>query len=54
VDMAKMDLTTLRILHANTPATVPLSARGKRPAEKQTDDTLKGVARTAQAWSNLE
>lgn len=52
-DLAKLDITTLRILAANTPSTVPLSARGKRPADT-TDPNLKGAARTAAAWSHLE
>lgn len=38
----------LKRLLANTPPTVPLSARGRRPAEGR-DDTLKGVARAAAA-----
>lgn len=35
----------LKRLLANTPATVPLTARGRTPAGQQRDDTLKGLAR---------
>lgn len=32
-ELRKLDLATLKLLHANTPATVPLHARGRAPAE---------------------
>jgi hypothetical protein len=53
-ELAKTDVPTLKLLYANTPATVPLSARGKQPAEKQSDPNLTGSARAASAWDNLE
>lgn len=45
-EMAKLPVETLRLLHANTPATVPLSAKGGRPNELK-DSGLKGLARAA-------
>lgn len=53
-ELNKIDVPTLKLLYANTPATVPLSARGKQPAEKQSDPNLTGSARAASAWDNLE
>ena len=47
-ELGKMDVGTLRILHANTPATVPLSARG-RVAEGQRREDLTGLARAIAA-----
>lgn len=46
-ELRKLDLPTLRLLHANTPATVPLSARGKVAAKQGTE--LKGLERAAAA-----
>ncbi len=46
-DLRKFDLPTLRLLHANTPVTVPLSTRGKVAAKQGTE--LKGLERTAAA-----
>lgn len=49
-----LPLGVLKMLHASTPATVPLSARGKKPAEGQnTTDGLTGLAR-AIAANNAE
>ena len=46
-----LDLPVLRILHANTPATVPLSARtGLAQEGKPTDPNLKGRNRTIAAF----
>jgi phage I-like protein len=45
-----LDLPTLRLLHANTPATVPLSARAQLAGEKPAlDPNLKGRARLVAA-----
>lgn len=46
-DLRKLDLPTLRLLHANTAVTVPLSARGKVAAKQESE--LKGLERTAAA-----
>lgn len=48
-DLSKLDLEALKLLHANTPVTVPLSARGARPAEAG-GAALKGLARTRAAF----
>lgn len=46
-----LDLPTLKLLHANTPATVPLSARSRGAIEtKQRDPNLKGRERTVAAF----
>lgn len=45
-ELRKLDVTTLRVLHANTPVTVPLSARSSAAREGKTiDPNLKGRAR---------
>jgi hypothetical protein len=49
-ELRKLDLVTLRMLHANTPSTVPLSARGKRPQEGSASGELKGLAKTRAAF----
>ena len=50
-ELRKMDLPVLQILHANTPVTVPLSARGRGAGEtKQRDPNLKGAARMVAAF----
>ena len=43
-ELNQLDLPTLQVLHANTPATVPLSAR-KTPVTATVDPNLKGRAR---------
>jgi hypothetical protein len=48
-ELGKMSLETLRMLRANTPSTVPLHARGKRPGAG--DGELKGLARVAAAFA---
>jgi hypothetical protein len=49
-DLAKLDLATLQILHANTPATVPLHSRGKPAKDAQAGSELKGLAKTRAAF----
>ena len=44
-ELNKLDLPTLQVLHANTPATVPLSARKTPVDSKAVDPNLKGRAR---------
>ena len=52
-ELAALDIPTLKLLHANTPVTVPLNAR--RPAaEKTTKPDAKGADRAAGAWQHLE
>ena len=46
-DLKKLDVPTLKLLHANTPVTVPLQARGKRPPE------TTEAATTAHGFKNL-
>lgn len=53
-ELNKLDVPTLKLLYANTPSTVPLSARGKQPTEQQTDPNLKGSERAGAAWNHLE
>ena len=51
-ELQKLDVGMLRILHANTPSTVPLSARGKPVTEgKGLDPKLKGRDRMIAAFS---
>lgn len=48
--LAKLDLPTLQIMAANTPATVPLSARTRQPVDNQKkSEGLTGVARSIAA-----
>jgi hypothetical protein len=47
-DLKKLDLGTLKMLHANTAVTVPLSARASMPAQKPGPE-LKGLERVAAA-----
>lgn len=49
-ELKKLDVPTLKLLHANTVATVPLSARGKT-ATGSAGGELKGLARTAAAFN---
>lgn len=51
--LSALDVTTLNAILANTPATVPLSARAGKPAEN-TDPNLKGAERAAASWAHLE
>lgn len=47
--LAALPLAQLKLLHANTPVTVPLSARASKPADKQ-NAQLTGRARVAAAF----
>jgi hypothetical protein len=49
-DLAKLEVATLKILRANTPATVVLTAKAGKPAEGGQANGLKGLARTAAAF----
>jgi hypothetical protein len=50
-ELKKLDVTTLRLLHANTPTTVPLSARSRGAMEtKAVDPKLKGRDRMIAAF----
>lgn len=44
-ELQKQDVSTLKLLHANTPVTVPLSARGRAVREGSAASNLKGRAR---------
>lgn len=52
--LSALTVPELKRLHANTPVTVPLNARGVRPNGGQVDDTLKGAARAGAAWAHME
>lgn len=52
--LSALSLPELRRLHANTPSTVPLSARGRKPNESVGGGDLKGSARAATEWAHLE
>jgi hypothetical protein len=51
-ELRKCDVTLLRVLHANTPATVPLSARGRQVTEGKTTDGLKGREKMIAAFES--
>jgi phage I-like protein len=46
-ELKGLDVPTLKILHANTPVTVALSARAKADGKGSVTDGLKGLKRTA-------
>ena len=48
-ELKKLDVATLQMLHANTPATVPLSARGARAKEGKGTEGLTGLQRAIAA-----
>lgn len=48
-ELAKLDVPTLKLLHANTPSTVPLTARGKTPQEGKQFENLKGLEKAIAA-----
>lgn len=48
-----LTVPTLKMILANTPATVPLSARGKKPAQTGGTGDLTGVSRVGAAWAHL-
>lgn len=47
--LAALPLGVLKMLHASTPVTVPLSARGTKPGEKKSTDGLTGLQRAIAA-----
>jgi hypothetical protein len=53
-ELQKLDMPVLKVLHANTPVTVPLSARTTRLSDgaRQVDPNLKGRDRVIAAFSN--
>lgn len=48
-ELKQLDVPTLKILAANTPVTVPLQARGKKPSEAKSTDGLTGLAKAIAA-----
>lgn len=50
--LTALSVDHLKILLANTPATVPLHARGRVASDAKND--LKGAERTAAAWAHLD
>jgi hypothetical protein len=50
VELQRLDLPTLRLLHANTPATVPLHSRNRVAVEQTLNPNLKGRARMEAAF----
>jgi phage I-like protein len=48
-ELKKLDLATLRLLQANTPVTVPLNARGRKPVEGKNFSQLKGLEKAIAA-----
>ncbi len=53
-ELAALPVATLKLLQANTPVTVPLSARKQNPEQKATDEKLTGAARAGSGWSHLK
>lgn len=47
--LGALPLGVLKMLHASTPVTVPLTARGKKPGEGKSTDGLTGIARAIAA-----
>jgi hypothetical protein len=52
-ELNAMDVPTLRVLHANTPKSVPLTP-GAKAADGKSATQLSGAARTAAAWSGMK
>lgn len=48
-ELKKLDVPTLKLLHTNTPVTVPLHARGKKPSETKPTEGLTGLAKAIAA-----
>ena len=49
--LSALPLGGIKMLHASTPVTVPLSARGKKPADGQQANELTGRARVSAAFT---